>query len=323
MAREELQRGEMAPQQRRVTIDPQVEPQLQSGKTDVLLSDGVRLNIGVRERGKPDGWPIIFSHGTPGSSVGPVPRSIHLHRWGIRLISWDRPGYGDTERHEGRIVADSATRIEAIARAKGIQKCSVAGRSGGGPSTLAAAALLPDLIMNAGIFSSIAPKDAGLDWFAGMSAGNVAAYSSVRADRQELARHFAEVAELIRVDQQAVLKEIEPDMSVADLRYLGSVGMRRLIAESHADGLRHGSWGRYDDVVAAQEPWGFDPKDITAPVLVFQGGDDNFTAESHFKWLARNLPNVQPVYIPEMGHLETLSVALEGLSTLKTQAQQL
>jgi len=51
---------------------------------------------------------VFLLHGTPGSRMGPRPRSSLLYRLGVRLICHDRPGYGDSTRHEGRRVADVA-----------------------------------------------------------------------------------------------------------------------------------------------------------------------------------------------------------------------
>jgi pimeloyl-ACP methyl ester carboxylesterase len=80
-----------------------------------------------------DGRPVFVLHGTPGSRLGPHPRSAVLHRLGVRLISFDRPGYGGSERLAGRQVADVAEDVLAIADAYGLKKFAVVGRSGGGP----------------------------------------------------------------------------------------------------------------------------------------------------------------------------------------------
>ena len=56
----------------------------------------------VREDGDPDGVPLIAHHGTPGSR-------LLYERWvedaaerGIRLIAYDRAGYGGSDRDAGR-----------------------------------------------------------------------------------------------------------------------------------------------------------------------------------------------------------------------------
>lgn len=296
------------------------EPVLRDGSVvDVLLSDGVRLGIKTRQFGTPDGWPIIAAHGTPGSSLGPWPRSFVLRMAGIRLLAWDRPGYGDTDRHQGRIVADAATYVEAIAKAYGIGKCSVAGRSGGGASVLASAALSPHLVVNAAIFSSLGPIEATSNWQSQINEGNKAAYDP-SSDRASLSARFAENAWATRKDPYAVLNDIQPEMSEADKNYVDDPAMRKLIADSHADGLRNGHWGRFDDVMAARQPWGFSVRSIQAPVFMAYGGDDTFTPLEHYSWLAENIPTAKAAFYPEMGHMETLDLVFGYFAKLRNHA---
>ena len=62
---------------------------------------------------------------------------------GIRLVSYDRPGYGGSTPQPGRTVADCANDVRTIADAFGFDRLAVWGFSGGGPHALACAALLP------------------------------------------------------------------------------------------------------------------------------------------------------------------------------------
>jgi pimeloyl-ACP methyl ester carboxylesterase len=88
---------------------------------------------------------------------------------GLRLISYDRPGYGKSAPAPGRAVADCASDVRAICQALGISRLAMWGASGGGPHVLACAALLPDLVTAAAALGSLAPYGAeGLDWFDGM-----------------------------------------------------------------------------------------------------------------------------------------------------------
>ncbi|MGW4094302.1 alpha/beta fold hydrolase [Nocardia sp. NPDC004718] len=83
-------------------------------------------------------------HGTPGSRVDTAPPEL-LDRLGIRLITYDRPGYGGSAPpREGMTIADGAGHVAAIADHLGIDTFAVVGRSGGTPYAAAAAALLPD-----------------------------------------------------------------------------------------------------------------------------------------------------------------------------------
>ena len=85
---------------------------------------------------------------------------------GLRLISYDRPGYGGSAAQPGRSVADCAADVRAICAALGLEQLAMWGISGGTPHVLACAALLPDLTAAVASLASLAPYGAaGLDWF--------------------------------------------------------------------------------------------------------------------------------------------------------------
>jgi pimeloyl-ACP methyl ester carboxylesterase len=54
-------------------------------------------------------------NGSPGSRLGPLPRERLLHELGARLITFDRPGYGLSDRLVSRVVAEVAVDVRAIA----------------------------------------------------------------------------------------------------------------------------------------------------------------------------------------------------------------
>ena len=93
---------------------------------------------------------MLLLHGTPGSRLGPLPRGRVLYELGVRLVTFDRPGYGWSDRLVSRMVADVVPDVQAIADALELDKFAVAGRSGGGPHALACAALLPHRVTRAG-----------------------------------------------------------------------------------------------------------------------------------------------------------------------------
>src|SRR5437016_2989692 len=147
----------------------------------VTTADGRVLT--VREAGNPRGVPVLAHAGTPGSSLLYEPHVRDAEEKGIRLISYDRPGYGGSTRQPGRNVADCAVDVEAVCDALGIERFCVWGISGGGPHALATAALLPQRVAAAAALASVAPCDAeGLDFFAGMGEQNIEEFGAARDD---------------------------------------------------------------------------------------------------------------------------------------------
>jgi pimeloyl-ACP methyl ester carboxylesterase len=73
---------------------------------DVIATDGRTLR--VLEDGDPSGCPVLVHNGSPNSRLLFGPDVDLARRQGIRLISYDRPGYGASTHLPDRTVADCA-----------------------------------------------------------------------------------------------------------------------------------------------------------------------------------------------------------------------
>jgi pimeloyl-ACP methyl ester carboxylesterase len=132
-----------------------------------LASDGRTLTFA--EWGDPDGFPVFFLHGTPNSRFARHYDESKYVEAGARVITYDRSGYGGSDRHRGRRVVDCVGDVAAIADTLGIDRFAVMGASGGGPHALAVAARLPERVTRAACNVGPAPFDvADFDWFEGM-----------------------------------------------------------------------------------------------------------------------------------------------------------
>ncbi len=279
------------------------------------LADG--RNLAVKVSGSPTGHPVFLMHGTPGSRIGPLPRSIVLHGLGVQLITFDRPGYGHSDRLESRQVVDVVPDVEAIADALEIDEFAVLGRSGGGPHALACAALLPTRVTRAGILVSLAPWAAdGLDWFAGMSDSNVEEYTNASTKPETLTATLVRVAASIKNDPASHVKKLGPELPDADRRLMADVCLRELLARNYAEALQSSADGWIDDSIAFCSPWGFDPADIKVPVLVWHGQDDVLSPVAHSRWLADRIPSASILVQPGAAHFAAIEVMPDVLAWL-------
>jgi pimeloyl-ACP methyl ester carboxylesterase len=270
----------------------------------VLTSDG--RTLAVEEGGDPAGWPVLAHMGTPNSRHLYGPHSDDAAERGLRLISYDRPGYGGSSPQPGRTVADCADDVRAICAELGIDRLAMWGISGGGPHLLACAALLPDLVTAAASLASLAPVDAaGLDYFAGMGQDNV----------DDTRLYFAdEPAARARTDQfrEGFLAASPDDLSSGMESLLSPVDaaalsgeLAKFMASSMKDGLAPGSQGWWDDNCMIR-PWGFDLARIAVPVLLLHGKHDWFVPFGHGEWLAAHIPGVEARLSDDDGHLTLL-----------------
>ena len=270
----------------------------------VLTPDGRVL--AVEEGGDPAGRPVLVHGGTPNSRHLYDDHARDAAERGLRLISYDRPGYGGSSPQPGRTVADCASDARAICADLGIDRLAMWGISGGGPHVLACAALLPDLVTAVASLASLAPYDAdGLDYFAGMGQDNVddtqlffADNAAARARTDQFRDEFlAASPDDLSAGMQSLLTPTDAAVLKGELA--------EFMAYSMQDGLAAGSQGWWDDNCLIT-PWGFDVADIAVPVLLLHGRHDKFVPFGHGEWLAAHIPGVEPRLLDGDGHLTLL-----------------
>ena len=276
--------------------------------TTVELPD--RRTIAVETSGSARGKPVFLLHGTPGSRLGQAPRSALLSWMGIRLITFDRPGYGDSDRLPGRRVVDGAADIAAVADALGLKEFGVVGRSGGAPHAMACAALFPERVTRTAVLVSLAPRDAaGLDWYAGMTASNIRDHSRAHSGSPALAPSLRARSRDIRDDPYRLVAALKEEMPASDRRVVADQGVRTMLQANFREAARSRDAGGWiDDVVAFNQHWGFDPADIPGPVLIWHGEDDVFCPAEHSRWLAGRIPHSQLHIAPRAAHFGVLRV---------------
>jgi pimeloyl-ACP methyl ester carboxylesterase len=258
----------------------------------------------VREFGDPAGVPVLAHHGTPGCGAVYERWREDAERRGIRLIGYDRAGYGGSDRHPGRSVADVAADVEAICDQLGLDRILTHGRSGGGPHALACAALLPDRVVAAATLCSIGPYDADdLDFLAGMGEDNVTELGAAVEGEETLAPLLEEItAAIIGADPDEMAGELESLLSPPDLAVMNG-GVARELLDSLREGVGATRAGWIDDDLAFVRPWGFDLASIRVPVQLWQGHQDLMVPPAHGEWLAAHIPGVDAHLSPDDGHL--------------------
>jgi pimeloyl-ACP methyl ester carboxylesterase len=225
---------------------------------------------------------------------------------GLRLISYDRPGYGGSTSQPGRSIADCAGDVRAICAALEIDRLAMWGWSGGGAHVLACAALLPDLVTAAASLASIAPYEAdGLDYFAGMSQDDAEDTRLLLTDPEAaLAKTDKDREGLLAASASDLAQGFASMSAPVDAAVLQGEGeMAAWLAYAIHDGLAPGSQGWWDDSRAHLDPWGFELADITVPVLLLHGRQDNFVSFGHGQWLATHIPGVEAGLLDNDGHL--------------------
>lgn len=273
--------------------------------------------IDVEVSGPPDGPVLLYHHGTPGAVTQPPHLQAALHARGMRLVSYSRAGYGSSTRHAGRRVADAASDAAAVLDELTVERCAVAGWSGGGPHALATAALLPHQVSAVILMAGVAPADAtDLEFLDGMGEDNLEEFAAAREGEAALRAVLeAQVPDLVSGDSAAVvegMRSLLPDVDQAAF----TDDFATFLLASFQEGLRSGVDGWVDDDLAFLAPWGFDlaaPARHGIPVSVWQGGADLMVPAAHGAWLAAHVPGAVPHLEPGDGHLSIVVGAVDRM----------
>ncbi len=285
-----------------------------------VIRAGDGRSLAYEEIGDPAGLPIFVIHGTPGCRLsGRHPDPSRVSAAGLRLITYDRPGYGGSGRHRGRSVVDCVSDLAAIADELGIDRFAITGGSGGGPHALAVAARLPERVTWASCVVGGAPYDAeDLDWFAGMDAVNVEEFGWAIAGEDTLAGELEREARewLAKVDDGPIAVLGDIDLSESDRAVLEDPGFRETFSTTIREMFAEGAGGWVDDDLAFVKPWGFDVRELRVPVEVRYGTSDVLVPAAHGEWLAEHIPGAEVVIDEHRGHLSTPDERLDMLRAL-------
>ncbi|TMD91867.1 MAG: alpha/beta hydrolase [Chloroflexi bacterium] len=275
-------------------------------ESDVEVGDGRSLHVYDTGGEVSDNRLVVFwHHGTPNLGVPPEPLFPVAERLGMRWVSYDRPGYAESTPNPGRDVASAAADVARVADARGINQFAVMGHSGGAPHALACAALMPERVIAAVCVSGTAPFEAeGLDWYAGMAPSGEAELRSAVAGRSELESYFAANEfdpEIFTPSDHAAL--------AGEWSWLGRVAM-----QATKNGTPR---GMVDDNLAYVGRWGFEPGQVSRPVLILHGGQDRVVPSSHGKWLASRVRPAELWLRQDDGHISILSSGAAALGWLR------
>lgn len=267
--------------------------------------------------GDPEGQPIFYFHGSPGSRFEAQFSEAAGKKHGYRVIALDRPGLGDSDRQPSRRVLDWPRDVAAAADQLGFESFGVIGVSGGGAYALACAHALAERLESCTLMGSWAPvaEDeslwqamAPLDRFFGRISGAVPLLFYVPFSMIGLAAKW--------LSPQAFIKYLDSSMCEADRRLMQEAEMAAFFAHDIREAFRQGVRGPADDAILLYQDWGFGLADIESEVRILHGSEDRFAPISFARTLERMLPRSTLEEYPGEGHLFVVRLFEELLGKL-------
>jgi pimeloyl-ACP methyl ester carboxylesterase len=269
-------------------------------KTSFPLSDGRKL--GYAEYGDPQGKPVFFFHGTPGSRFF-RPYDEITTGLGVRLICVERPGYGESTFQPARCFLDWPEDIKQLANFLAIEKFWVSGHSGGAPYVSACALALPNRVRGAAILSGAGPLDSpgaarnltAMNKF-GLAVGRFVPWFFWRGLIWIFYHRRAE-------DPDAEIDRGTGHRPQVDEEQIQKPEVRDICVRSEVEAFRHGLHGVAWDTRLLTRSWGFALEEIRIPVQLWHGTDDDQTSLSMARSVASKIPGSTLTICEKEAHL--------------------
>ena len=239
---------------------------------------------------------IILHAGTTQDVMGWQTWLDYFASKGIFALSIGRSGYSGSTKKPGRITIDIAHDVAELATALGIKKFVNIGLSGGGQHAIATG--LDSRSAGVVTVGSLAPfEELGENFYTGMQQADLDEYADALKDINLLVKRFQGW-----LDRDTSENIAGSNLSENDLKASKSPTWK-CVMDSCAFTMSQGWDWVADDYSSYLKPWGFDPRDVKVPAVIWQGGFDKNVPVQHGKWLAANIPNARLELREDESHL--------------------
>ena len=268
----------------------------------VMLSDGRQLVY--RLAGDLEGFPVIYNHGGTVSGLDVITAQTIAKSLGLKLISPNRPGIGESSLLDDRTMRCWANDIEQLCQALGIEQFGSLGWSMGGQYALALAAFLPNRVKHCVVIAGAIE----LTHSQAMQELN-----KPDRDLTHLCQSHPHLAALVfkgigaiseHLPEQA-LKLWLDKLSVDDAAVCQAFDAR-FLADCMAEAMQQPK-GMVQEYQAWARPWEFEVSDIDCPVDCFAGESDYLIHPSWAQTIASQAHQGTYYEVPRAGHLFALN----------------
>ena len=266
----------------------------------VRLRDGRRLAF--TQWGDPDGEPVIHCHGMPGSRLEHEADPDVYRRLGVRVITADRPGYGQSDRQHHRRLVDWPADVVELADQLGIGRFAMTSLSGGGIYALACAALIPDRLTRVLVTGCPGPMQRPGALRGMHVAARVGIWTAAQAPWAFEAVATA-VARAVERFPRFFYDQSNRAKPPSDMRWLALPAVAGDSVATLKEAMRTGATGYVQDIRVLATPWDIRAAEIHVPVHLWHGDEDNVIPISHGYHLAATIPRATLRVCPGEGHM--------------------
>ena len=253
-------------------------------RQNFTLSDG--RNLEYLSNGLNSDSAVILHAGTSQDITGWQTWLDYFASKQIFALSFGRSGYAASTKKPGRITIDIEKDIAELSEHLGITKFVNIGLSGGGQHAIATG--LDPRSLGVVTVGSLAPfVEMGDNFYTGMQQADLDEYADALKDINLLVKRFQKWQEG-DVSETIVGAELSERDKLASSKPTWKVAL-----ESCEFTMKQGWDWVADDYSSYLKPWGFDPRDVKVPTVIWQAELDKNVPIQHGRWLAEKMPNAR------------------------------
>ncbi|MDP1933211.1 MAG: alpha/beta hydrolase [Gammaproteobacteria bacterium] len=275
----------------------------------IILQDGRRL--AYQEYGDRRGFPLFHCHSHGSSRLEASLFDAAAKKAGFRLVSIDRPGTGFSDFDQTSNPNAFANDLLALANILGFRTFGLMASGGGAAYALAACHAFPERAQLMLGVSCIPPKPVGF-------LSNISGFP-VRLVTELMRLYIALRHRLCAKDPLHYLERLSDTLCFSDRRLLQNPRLLEAMNKDIEESMRQGARGVAHDISMSYVNWGFDPGNITIPVLLWRGSADTLVSQQCAKKFANTIPNSSLHRVPNRGHFFFLRSMEEVFSAANSQ----
>jgi len=266
------------------------------GNQQIKLKDG-RL-LGYAEYGTPEGKPIFYFHGFPGSRIDWLLSDADdsAAELNAHIIAVDRPGMGLSDFKRGRNILDWPDDVIELADALQVDRFAVLGFSGGGPYAAACAYKIPERLTATAIACGMGPAEAP-----GIKEGTCWIFPGKHSLIRRLILMLSSMG--VRKNPDQFLSRSKEALPETEGLLLDQPEVARAYIETLREAFRSGIRGANQEATLYKRPWRFRLQDITTEIHLWHGELDLSVPISVGRYVADAIPNCHAIFLKDEAHI--------------------
>lgn len=253
-------------------------------------------------RGPAEGRVVVYLHGMPGSRREQlVFPDAAIERHGLRLLSIDRPGWGQTDALAGDRVARVAD-VTAVCDELGVERFPLLAVSAGGSYALTLAAVEPERVERVVLAAAQMPYDDD-EAIEGLLADQLALLPVLRNGRTpELIGGVEAWRQAVLSDPLAAFDSSIKSFTERERALIATPAFRDMLVDEMREGLRLRVDGALDDLVTWPVPFEVDLGAVRCPVVAFHGSEDDWEPLPNLRRILNQLADAQLIVAEGLNH---------------------